>query len=202
MQVINLLINSTIQILLFSILSFIWWFVKVRKTTGFFRWIGLKKPIIKDKKKYGVTVLLTLVLFLSISLIIPNIVDSSDTATSQFTGQGIAAFLPALIYSFLQTGLSEEIFFRGFLMRVLVDAFGFNVGNFIQGLLFGVLHGVLFFPILGIIRTFIIVLVTGATGLLFGWINEKQSDGSIVSSWLLHGFANLIASIIAMFNLL
>lgn len=35
-----------------------------------------------------------------------------------------------------------------------------------------------------------------------GWINEKQSDGSIVPSWLLHGLANLIASIIAMFNLL
>lgn len=202
MKVINLLISSVIQILLFSTLPLIWWFLKMRKATSFFRWIGFKEPKIRDKKKYVKTVLLTLALFLSISLIVPKIVDSSDTATSQFVGQGIAAFLPALIYSFLQTGLSEEIFFRGFLMRIFVDALGFNVGNFIQGLLFGVLHGVMFFPVLGIIRTFVIVFITGVTGLLLGWINEKQSDGSIVSSWLLHGLANLIASIIAMFNLL
>lgn len=112
------------------------------------------------------------------------------------------AVLPALIYSFLQTGLSEEIFFRGFLMRIFIDAFGFNIGNFIQGLLFGVLHGIIFFSVLGITQVLIVVFITGATGLLMGWINEKQSGGSIVSSWLLHGLANLIASVIAMFNLL
>ena len=107
MKVINLLINSVIQVLLFSTLPLIWWFMKKRKATNFFRWIGLKKPKIKDKNKYVMAVLLTLALFFSISLIIPKIVDRSDTATSQFIGQGITAFLPALVYSFLQTGLSE-----------------------------------------------------------------------------------------------
>lgn len=202
MQTINLFINSMIQLVLFSALPFIWWSVKKRKKISFFSWIGLKKPIIQDEQKYGLTVLIILFLFLSICFMMPKIVDSLDTATSQFAGQGISGFLPALIYSFLQTGLSEEIFFRGFLLRIFVDAFGFNVGNFIQGLLFGVLHGVLFFSILDISRLLIVVFITGATGLLMGWINEKQSGGSIVSSWLLHGLANLIASIIAMFNLI
>lgn len=202
MQTINLLIGFVVQLLLFSALPFIWWLIKKRKDTSFFRWIGLKKPVIHDKKNYGLIVLFTLLLFLSVSLIIPMIVDSSDTATSQFAGQGLSALLPVLIYSFLQTGLSEEIFFRGFLTKRLVSAFGFNIGNFIQGLLFGLLHGVFFFSVVGMVRSLLIIFITGIIGLLMGYINEKQSDGSIISSWLLHGFANVFASIITMFNLL
>lgn len=161
MLIFNLLISSLIQIILFSALPFIWWFIKKRKQTSFFLWIGLKKPIIKDKKKYLISIFFTLTLFLSISIFIPIIVDSLHTATSQFDGQGIIALLPAIIYSFLQTGLSEEIFFRGFLMRVLVDAFGFNIGNFIQGLLFGVLHGVLFFQSLGLLDPLLLFSLQG-----------------------------------------
>lgn len=202
METINLLINSAVQILVFSALPLIWWFVKERKELGFFSWIGLKKPMIKDKKKYGMTVVTILVLLLSVSFLIPLIIDSSETATSEFAGQGMSALLPALIYSFLQTGLSEEIFFRGFLIRILAETFCFNIGNFIQALLFGLLHGVMFFSVLGITRSLIIFFVTGITGLLMGWVNEKQSGGSIVSSWLLHGLANLIASILAMVNLI
>ncbi|WP_291582244.1 hypothetical protein [Clostridium sp. UBA6640] len=35
-----------------------------------------------------------------------------------------------------------------------------------------------------------------------GWINEKQLEGSIISSWLLHRCDNTLASIIAMFNII
>ena len=41
----------------------------------------------------------------------------------------------------IQTGLSEEILFRGFLGKRLIAKFGFAVGNVVQGLLFGTLHG-------------------------------------------------------------
>ena len=34
------------------------------------------------------------------------------------------------------------------------------------------------------------------------WINEKRSDGSIVSSWLLHGFVNYLASTFVMFTIM
>ncbi len=33
-------------------------------------------------------------------------------------------------------------------------------------------------------------------GWLMGWINDKQSEGSMISSWVLHGCANTVASII------
>ena len=140
-------------------------------------------------------------LLTSLLFIIPLFIESSDTATSQFAGQGLSALIPALIYSFVQTGLSEEILFRGFLTKILVNRLGFKSGNTIQGIVFGLLHGIMFVSIIGISKAIVIVFITGAIGMLMGWINEKQSEGSIISSWLLHGFSNTIAAIITMFNI-
>lgn len=107
-----------------------------------------------------------------------------------------------LIYAFLQTGFSEELFFRGFLTKRLVNKLGFMIGNIIQGLIFGLMHGLMFISLVGVLKAVIIILITGTIGLIMGWINERQSGGSIVSSWMLHGCANTIASIISMFNLI
>jgi membrane protease YdiL (CAAX protease family) len=202
MQIINLLLSSIIQLLLFSIIPFIWWSACGHKKCGFLKWVGIRKPIIKNKLKYILTFILIIifVLFLSI-FIIPIFIDKSTMATSQFSGKGIAVLIPALIYAFLQTAFSEELFFRGFLAKRLIHKFGFKIGNIMQGLLFGAMHGILFISKVGLFYTIIIVIFTGFLGFLMGWINEKQSEGSIISSWLLHGFFNTLASAIAMFNL-
>lgn len=201
MQIINLIIGSVVQIIIFSIIPFIWWFIKKRKETSFSRWIGLKKPVIQNIKKYILSFSFTIILFLNLNFLIPLLVEKSDIATSQFAGQGISALIPALIYSFLQTGFSEEILFRGFLTKTLANKFGFKVGNYIQAMVFGLMHGIMFISVIGMFRTIIVIFITGAIGLLMGWINENQSEGSIISSWLLHGSANMISSIIAMFSL-
>lgn len=129
-------------------------------------------------------------------------IDRSTMATNQFSGQGIIAIIPALIYSFLQTGLSEEMFFRGFLTKRLVHKFDFHLGNIIQAFLFGLLHGVLFASLVEPLGVIVIIFITVVAGYLLGWINENLSNGSILSSWFIHGFVNMIASIIAMFNIL
>lgn len=202
MQIINLLISSILQAILFSIIPFVWWLICGRKEYGFLKWLGLKKLIIKNKTKYAITLML-IIIYLSIlsSLIIPLFIDKSTMATSQFSGQGWTALIPALIYAFLQTGFSEELFFRGFLTKRLIHKFGFQVGNIVQGLLFGALHGIMFISKVGLVSTIIIILFTAIFGWLMGWVNEKQSDGSIVSSWLIHGCGNTLASIIAMFSI-
>lgn len=182
MQTINLIISSIIQIILFSLIPFIWWFIKKRKEVSFFNWIGIKKPIIQDKTKYIISFLLTLVIYLGLAFIIPLILVNADTAASKFGQQDISALLPALIYSFLQTGLSEEIFFRGFLTKIFVDRLGFKLGNSIQATIFGLIHGVIFISEVGFLKSMVIVTITGAIGVLMGWINEKQSGGSIISS--------------------
>lgn len=203
MQIIGLLISGILQVILVSIIPFIWWLIFGRKENSFFKWLGFKKPIIRNKIKYVVTFVATIIcLSIPSFLIIPHFVDKSVLATAQFYGEGASALIPALIYAFLQTGLSEELFFKGFLTKRLVHKFGFQVGNGIQSLLFGLMHGIFFVSHTGILGVVIIIILTGMGGWLMGWINEKQSDGSIVSSWLLHGCVNFLASIFAMFTIL
>lgn len=202
-MIINLLISAIFQVLIFSIIPFVWWLVTARKETRFLNWLGIKKIKIRNNQTYMASFL-----FVIIILVIPAciavifFIDESAMATSQFSGKGISAFIPALIYAFLQTGLSEEIFFRGFLTKRLINKFGFQLGNSIQGFLFGLMHGAIFMMLLNPIQLIIIILITGVGGYLLGWINEKQSTGSIISSWLIHGIVNTISSTWALFNLL
>lgn len=196
-------ISALLQVILFSIIPFIWWLSNGRKESGFLNWLGIRKPIIKNKTKYFITFVSVIILFLLTSLLIFRlIVDKSAMATAQFSGQGASALIPALIYAFLQTGLSEELFFRGFLTKRLMNKFGFQAGNIIQALLFGLMHGILFASKTETFGAIIVIVLTGIVGWLMGWINEKQSEGSIISSWLLHGCANTLASIIVIFNIL
>ena len=48
-QTVNELFSSIVQILLFTLIPFIWWLITARKKENFFSWIGLKKPV-GDKK--------------------------------------------------------------------------------------------------------------------------------------------------------
>ena len=192
---VNLLISAIFQVLLFAIIPFIWWLVTARKETRFLTWLGFKKIKTHNTRTY-----LASFLFVSFVFVIPGYIvvlffmDASAMATSQFLGKGMSAFIPVLIYAFLQTGLSEELFFRGFLTKRLIHRFGFQLGNSIQGLLFGCMHGAFFIILLNPFELIIIILITGVGGYLLGWINEKQSNGSILSSWLIHGIVNTISS--------
>lgn len=202
MQIINLLISSILQVILFSIIPFGWWLVCGRNECGFFKWLGIKKPIIMNKNKYILSFVIAIIVISIIAiLIIPKFVDKSTMATAQFSGKGVYGLIPALIYAFLQTAFSEEVFFRGFLTKRLIHKFGFKIGNIAQGGLFGAMHGIVFISKVGLFSTIIIILFTGLLGWLMGLINEKQSSGSIISSWLLHGCFNALSAIISMFNL-
>lgn len=203
MQTISLVISSFIQVIIMSIIPFIWWALKGRQDSNFFYWIGLRKIEISNKSKYISTFLGIIIFFSILSIYTLKLVSGNpNLATSQFTGEGISGLVPVLIYSFIQTGLSEEIFFRGFLAKRFINKFGFTIGNLIQASLFGLLHGVMFISVSNLFITIAIIFFTGAIGWLMGMINEKLSGGSILSSWLLHGIANVVSSMISMFNLI
>ncbi len=203
METLMILIGALIQISIAIIVSFNWWFVTQRKKLSYFNWIGLKKPIINEKTFFKVMFIRTIILFNILGfIIIPIITQSADLATSQFQGKGIKVLISALIYSFLQTALSEEILFRGFLAKRFINKFGFNIGNIIQSTIFGLLHGVMLISYTGILKSIIAIIFTGTIGWLMCYINEKLSDGSIIPSWCLHGVSNIISSLVSMFNLL
>jgi membrane protease YdiL (CAAX protease family) len=203
MNTINSLVSALLQVALFSIIPMIWWLITARKQVTFFQWIGLKKIVVNDKKRFVFLFILTSVLLSAMSfLIIPLFANNEIMATSQFAGKGVSVILPALIYAFVQTGLSEEIFFRGFLGKRLIGKFSFMIGNTIQAILFGLLHGIMLIGAIGVFGTIAVTVFTGAIGWIMGYINEKKSGGSIVSSWMLHGIANTLSSVVAMFSLI
>ncbi|QDQ02669.1 CPBP family intramembrane metalloprotease [Lysinibacillus fusiformis] len=196
------LVNAVVQVVIFLAIPFVWWFFSARKEHSFLAWVGLKKPIIENKRNYYGIFLVTIVLLVvPINTIIYYFVDSSLLASNRFTDLGISAMIPALIYGILQTGLSEELFFRGFLTKRLINKFGFYQGNIIQSLVFGIIHGFMFFSSTHVIGVLLIVIATSVAGYLMGWINEKKSNGSIISSWMIHSIANITAAFMAMFNI-
>ena len=185
-----------------SAIPVIWWFIADRKKTSFFSWIGLEKPVIMEKKTFAISLCIALAIAISMSLVLdPLLPDDIQLANERFRGQGIKAFIPAIVFAFIATALAEEILFRGFIGKRLCGKLGFYVGNTLQAILFGVLHGATMFPALGIAIPLLVIIFTGTLGWLMGYINEK-SNGSIIPSWLIHGVSNLYAVIIIMFELL
>ena len=110
--------------------------------------------------------------------------------------------MPALIYAIFNTALPEEILFRGFLLKRIASKFGYMIANIIQSTIFGLLHGFMFFYVLGIVKTIVIIFFTGIIAFAMGYINEKKANGSILPSWFIHALSNIFASIVAMFSLI
>jgi len=201
-MIIESFINAVIQIILFSIIPFCWWLVFARKKYSFLASIGLQKSIIENKAYYSLYFLMVIALLvIPIHIIVHFFVDESLLASERFAGLGLAAVLPALIYSVFQTGLSEELFFRGFLAKRFIARWEFKKGNLLQSLLFGAIHGLMFLSTVQLVGVFFIFIATALAGYLMGWMNEKVSKGSIITSWAIHSIANFLAAIKMMFNL-
>ena len=199
-MVVNELIDAIIQVVFFAAIPFIVWLIFGRKKEGFFKWIGLKKIVWNRSIKI---ILFTLVVATSyvvlLSLSIKMLPDGITTAGSQFNGLGGSGIPVAVIYGFIRTGLSEEIIFRGFLLKRFQAWLGFKAGNMIQAFLFGLMHGIPFlFATHSIGSLILLTLLPGTFGWYQGWLNEKQSNGSIVPSWLLHGMMNFITTCITL----
>src|SRR5688572_4840305 len=109
--------------------------------------------------------------------------------------QGFSGVTVALlgIKALVQTSLSEEILFRGFVAKRLISRLGFTRGNLLQALVFGLVHLLLFIgqefslPIAAGV-----VLFTGLGGWTSGYLNERVGNGSILPSWWMHGMTNAV----------
>lgn len=194
---INKIISSLLQIIIFSIIPFLFWYFSARKQESFREWIGLKK--IKGGKKTALAIIIVTTFYLLISLILLNSLKNIENATTEFQGLRFAALPAIFIYAVFNTSFPEEILFRGFILKRLASKLGFIKANFIQSLLFGLLHGVMFFPLVGNLKTILIIILTSLIALAMGYINEKLSGGSIIPSWIIHAISNLIAGLYAAF---
>lgn len=198
--IISKLISSVIQIILFTIIPFIWWLITARKECSFLKWIGLKKAEV-SKNKTMLWIVCISAAFLILSVVILIFLKGVETATSDFSSLGMSAIPAILIYAIFNTALPEEILFRGFWLKRISNRFGFNAGNAIQALLFGLMHGIMFISSVGVLLAIIVILFTGAIGWFMGYTNEKKADGSILPSWCIHAIANIFSGICSAFSL-
>ena len=192
--------SSVLQIILFMIVPFIWWLVTARKKQKFMEWIGLKK--IEGGTKTLMATLLVAVAFLFAGVLTLYAIGNVKTATSEFAGLGGVAIPAIIIYAAFNTAFPEELLFRGFLLKRLENKLGFNIANAIQALLFGLLHGAIFFSLVGVIKAILIIAFTGVIAWFMGYINEKYSNGSIIPSWIIHTISNLFSGICSAFMLM
>ena len=195
--------NALIQIVLFMLLPFIWWFVTARRKSSFLDWIGFKPLKDTGNHKMWLWIFLGLLSFTVFSyLVLYTIVKDLKTATSSFSGLGFQALPAVLIYSLFQTSLPEELLFRGFLLKRFSVCLSFGVANTIQAALFGLLHGLMFITEVSWLQTLVIILCTGSIAAYLGFVNEKKSGGSILASWIMHALANVVTGMLSAFLLI
>ncbi len=197
----QLALSTVFQLILFSIVPYLYWRSIRGRKPGFFNWIGLKAIQTKSKRGFielvvAIASAVVFFVFLGVFIIPKLIPDQTVLAQSQFTEISMVSIFGILVYAFIQTGLSEEILFRGFIGKFFIRRLGYFTGNCIQAFLFGLLHGIIFFGKVPVFSLILIILITGSIGYFLGYMNEKKAQGSILPSWIAHGLANTIAALL------
>ncbi|WP_089874146.1 CPBP family intramembrane glutamic endopeptidase [Epilithonimonas hungarica] len=106
-----------------------------------------------------------------------------------------------LIVAIFKTSFAEEILFRGFIAKQLINKIGFNAGNLIQAIIFGFIHLLLFWAltkttIIFLLLSFLFSFIAGWT---IGYIKEKYANGSIIPGWIAHATGNILSYFIIAF---
>ena len=194
----NQLISAIIQLLFFTSIPFVWYVVTNRKVAGFFQWIGFKL-VPKPPIRYMIMIFVTFLVIISLPYL--WLYSSGSIRYSGFTiesfrqtGWGLQTICIVLIWAIVQTSLTEEILFRGFLCKRLSDKWGWKVGNSIQAFLFGIIH----IPAVlgtGLFAIVVVFLLTGGVGFALGWLLQQKTNGSILYGWCIHAAVNIVSPI-------
>lgn len=203
-QFINQLTSSIFQVILFGLIPFFWWIVSRKSNkSSLLEFLGLKKISTEDSSRLAPSCLIALVGFIIVGYFsLKSVSDLSILANSKFTDITLWSTLSIILYSFVQTALSEEIFFRGFLAKRLIHKFDYRLGNIIQAILFGLTHVLMLLTQNVNLWTLIFVgIMTGVIGYTLCYIDEKLAGGSIFPSWIVHGLTNVVSTLFIIFLL-
>src|SRR5699024_6732442 len=195
--------DAVIQLIVFAIIPFVYWLMKFRKERRFTHWIGLRKMHFQNKTRALIyAVICFTVLLISGILLLSFIEDKTLVANAHFSALSLQVVFAILVYSIVQTGLAEELFFRGVLLKIFFGWWGFREGNIIQSLIFGLLHAVILVTFLNPFIIIFIFIFSASAGWLMGYLNESLGKGSILPSWLIHSLVNITSSFMLLLNIL
>lgn len=206
--IINELISALLQVLVFTLIPFVFFLFRKDKSQTFFRYIGLYQPTAKSVAGVIVVTLLFVSMGTGLTFIdagIRQAVISPPSVTGNIRAMGCngVSLSVLLIIALLKTSLSEEIFFRGFLAKRLIQLLGFKTGNLLQALIFGLIHLLLFWLLTRttVLPLLIIFIFSSVAGWVIGYIKEKYARGSIIPGWIAHGLGNTLSYFIIAFML-
>ena len=209
--ILSSIVTMMVNLILFSIIPFIWWLIRHRKEVNFFTWIGFIKPQLKSKW-WVLAIFAVLYYFFynfDFTLLLgaetmEALAESDSVSSNIYTGLGVAAIIPAFISNFIANGVAEEILFRGFFCKRLCGKFGTVKGIILQAVCFALMHNLLYLAAgipVGVAYHVLMFVFTGTGAFLLGFLNEKIYNGSIIPSILLHGLGNFIGSMAVAFGL-
>jgi len=195
------ILSSIVQVLVFILIPFIFYVIAHRHIHGFATWIGLYAPKRQTMRDAGLLVLVMSPILLLVFYAPGLHAAATDPATVsghlRAAGLSISTLVQLVVYAGVQTALSEEILFRGFIAKRLITWLGFTWGNIWQALIFGVLHFFIIIAALSQRGSLLTGIVIGVLISLIGWflgfINERRGNGSIIPSWSAHAISNLLA---------
>ena len=207
-ELINEIISTALQVALCTLIPFIFFIFRKDKSLTFSNYIGLFKPSMKSVSY--VFLFLASILFLigALGLIfleesIKQAVLSPPSLTGILRTMGLSgtSIIILLMVAIFKTALAEEILFRGFIAKRLTKTLGFEAGNLIQAMLFGVIHLVLFWALTKATIAFLLFsfLFSFVAGWTIGYVKEKYANGSIMPGWIAHATGNVLSYIIIAF---
>jgi len=205
-QLLNEFISTILQLIVFTLIPFLFFLFRKDKSVLFFKYIGLYKPTGKSIIYVIGASLLIVVTGIGLTFIdegIKQAVLSPNSVTGKLRLMGFNATSVSilLIIALFKTSLAEEILFRGFIAKQLINKLGFNIGNMLQAIIFGIIHFLLIGALTNttFIPLTIIFAFSSFAGWTIGYIKEKYAYGSIIPGWVAHGLGNTISYFILAF---
>ena len=207
-QVVNEIISTIVQIGLFTLIPFVVYKFKKEKPVTFLKYIGLYKPPTKSLLYVAFVSLIFLFIGIGLTYIDEDfkkaaLSPNSVTGKLRMLGLSGSTITILLITALFKTSLAEEILFRGFIAKRLINSLGFKNGNILQALIFGLLHLLLFMFLTKatIFSLILISIFSSFAGWTIGYVKEKYANGSIIPGWLAHGIGNSISYLLIAFIL-
>ncbi|MFC4403820.1 CPBP family intramembrane glutamic endopeptidase [Gracilibacillus xinjiangensis] len=156
--------------------------VKITEKTELFSYLGLRHSIRKGLKWAGGVSILFILYFLVLNI-------------AFLEGAELQIGFNEWLNTIILVGITEEIVFRGFLLRKLLNSYRFWIANIITSILFVSIH----FPIWFHKGLFEFPYILSATitafilSMIFGFVYRKSN--SLWSVIILHSFYNLLVSL-------
>ena len=194
------IVSSVLQLFVFTLIPLIVYLIRKKTFKGFFHYTGLHGTTAIAIYWSMVVAVLFLIAGIGLSFISEEIGDmmhDPNSVTGKFKALGFSTttLIMVLLIAWIKTSLAEEIFFRGFVAKGLMDWLGYSTGNILQSLIFGLVHIGLFWAITqsGSLALAFIFVFSTAAGYMIGWVKVKMGEGSIVPGWIAHGLGNTIS---------